>query len=531
MIHGEPQHSTATRAARAGVLIVDDDDHIAEALSIILEGAGYDVTRCDGALEALKYLRAGNVPELILFDLMMPSMNGWEFRVELRREPCWADIPVIAMSADGSAQAAAIDADLYLKKPIDDLTLLRSVESLLENAQQKREDSHRAELERLSSLGLIAAGIAHEINNPLAFIVGNLELARKHLRELEGEVEGLSRARVIALSRLLDHADKGAQRIAEVGRSVAAFSRPDVERAVLVNAIDVLESSIQLAENEIRHRATLTRDYRGIPEVLANPAKLGQVFLNLLTNAAHAVEDGMSVLREIRVAAHTNDDGHAVIAISDNGQGISHAHLARIFDPFFSTKASGAGMGLGLPISQRIVAGLGGSLTVQSELGTGSTFIVTLPAAHVRIAANEASASAKGTRRPKLLVIDDEPMMCDLLEGTLSDDYEVETQKSARDALNALLRGESYDLILCDLMMPDLSGMDLHTQLSRLCPDQAERMVFMTGGTFTERAQAFVERLSCGYLAKPFRTDEAQALIDARLSKLGLSGANHHRVN
>jgi CheY-like chemotaxis protein len=535
MVQGGLSSGTEAQTSRPKIMVVDDDDHIAEALTLVLEAASWEVQRSTSGLDALKRLRSGYLPDLIVLDLMMPDMNGWEFRLEQRGDPRWANIPVIAMSADSSAQAAAIDADIYLRKPVDDLTFVQSVQRLLTATHEAREESRRTEIERLSSLGLIAAGVAHEINNPLAFVVGNLELARKHARELERELTGLSRARLIAMLRLMESADRGAQRIAEVVRSVAAYSRPDTDQLVATDLVQVLEGSIQLVDNEIRHRARLSRAYRDVPAVLGNPGKLGQVFLNLLTHAAHAVGDDGAAMREIRVGTETAADGQAQVTIAHDGELVPRAQLSGVFDPFFSGGPNGGGLGLGLAISHRIVTAMGGTLTVQRDSGEFSVFRVCLPAA---VQATPKSAperlrdeSETAAARARVLVIDDEPMMCDLLDGTLGDRYEVHTRMSARQALQEIQAGASYDVILCDLMMPELSGMDMYAELQRTRPDQAERMVFMTGGTFTERAQAFVDRCPTACLSKPFRPPDVYRALDARLREVGRASAGRQRAN
>jgi signal transduction histidine kinase len=513
---------------RGLVLVIDDDRCVGEAVAFALESSGYRTHLCTDAVDALDYLRAGRLPDLILLDLVMPHMNGWEFRTIQRRERAWADVPLIVMSADGSAQAAAIGADAYLQKPVVREQLVSSVEYTLEAAEHRRDVARHAELERLSSLGLLAAGVAHEINNPLAFVVGNLALAKKHLCKLESELEGLPRARVIALSKLMEQAAAGAQRVAEVVRSVGAYSRPDIEMKAAIDVTEVLESSIQLVHNELRHHARLERSYHKVPAVLGNPAKLGQIFVNLLSNAVHAVSSSRSGNHVIQLATRTGMNGEAMVTISDSGPGIPATLLPRIFEPFFSTKPAGRGMGLGLSICHRLAAEMGGSISVRNAPERGASLTLTLPGIEVAPGTERTAQSEPGPRalerRPSVLVIDDEPMMCEMLLATLADEHDVVTSCDARDALNRLGAGETYDVILCDLMMPEVSGMDVHAELSRSRPDQAGRMVFMTGGTFTARARGFLDALTVGHLEKPFRPPEVLRCITQVLDAHGLSG-------
>jgi signal transduction histidine kinase len=530
--HVQPRVSTSTQ--RASILVIDDDRCVSEAMAFALESCGYRTRVCSDAVEALDLLRSGELPDLILLDLVMPRMNGWEFRIVQRREPAWADVPLIVMSADGSAQAAAIDADAYLQKPVDREVLLSSVAQTLEDAEQKRALQRHAELERLSSLGLLAAGIAHEINNPLAFVVGNLELAQRHIRELELELEGLPQARVIALAKLMDQANAGAQRVVDVVRSVAAFSRPQSDARLQIDVTAVLESSIQLVHNELRHHARLERAYEALPPVLGNPAKLGQVFVNLLSNAIQAVSSAGGSGHVIQVSTRTSARGEAVISVSDTGPGIPSGLVPRIFDPFFSTKPVGRGMGLGLAICQRLVAELGGTIKVRNAPHRGASFTITLPPMRAAEQQEPAPMTTAEPRvfaaRPRILIIDDEPMMCEMLATTLADDYEVITTVDAREALLRFEQGESFDVILCDLMMPNVSGMDVHAELSRSRPEQASRMVFMTGGTFTARARGFLDALTVGHLEKPFRPPDVLRIVEHVLTERGLTGQSQ-RLN
>ncbi len=523
--------ASASGASTApSLLIVEDEVHVREALVELLGSKGYQVDSYADGRAALEGLREKSAPDLIVLDLMMPDMNGWEFRVEQRRDPAWAAIPVIVLTADSSAQASAMDADGYLKKPVEAQALLDTVERLLRSREQARQQVHSAEVDRMSALGVLAAGLAHEINNPLAFVIGNLELAHKRCLHLRGQLTGQALEAAQTLAFLMDQAQHGAQRIAAVVRGVSTFARPGMEQEVAMDVQDVLESSLQLVANEIRHQAVLERDYAPVPLVVGNPAKLGQVFLNLLINAVHAIGEGKASQHRIRVSTQLTQEEQVMINVADTGTGIAPELLSRIFDPFFSTKEVGAGMGLGLAISQRLVSSMGGSIKVESAPGQGTTFSVLLPKqaqVEPRIAPPPPTApkAMPVARRARILVIDDEAMMCDLLRTVLEDDYEVTALSSSRTALEHLLSGASYDLILCDLMMPELTGMDLYAELMRKRPALVNRIVFMTGGAFTARASQFLDHIENPRLMKPFRAGELQRLIEQQLAELQGPGA------
>jgi PAS domain S-box-containing protein len=367
--------------------------------------------------------------------------------------------------------------------------------------------------DRMVSVGTLAAGVAHEINNPLAYVLTNLELVAsrrlphlaERLRALGGEASevGAELERVVGM---IDVAREGSERVRDIVRDLRTFTRGEEEKRSPVDVRRILDASINLAWNEIRHRATLERDYRDVPPVLANEARLGQVFLNLLVNAAQALEVGDAARNVIRVRTATDRGGQVVVSVSDSGPGIPADILARIFDPFFTTKPVGLGTGLGLWICQGIVTALGGSVTAESHAGQGAVFRVALPpAAPVEVSTTEPAPLPQADRwRFRLLVVDDELAIGRTLAIALADECEVTTVASGREALAILSGPAEFDVVLCDLMMPDVSGMDVYERVLHARPDVARRFVFVTGGAFTDRARAFVDDVKLPVLEKPF---------------------------
>jgi CheY-like chemotaxis protein/anti-sigma regulatory factor (Ser/Thr protein kinase) len=278
-----------------------------------------------------------------------------------------------------------------------------------------------------------------------------------------------------------------------------------------------------MALNEIRHRGRLQRDYQpGLPPAQTNEARLGQVVLNLLVNAAHAMPEASDREKVITLATRT-EGGRIVIEVTDTGTGIARENLARLFDPFFTTKPVGVGTGLGLYICQQALASMDGSITVESELGRGSTFCVSLPAASEPIAHEpEHAPEVAATRRARILAIDDEPQIGRVLQHTLKG-HDVSVADSAYAALDRLRSGERFDLIFCDLMMPGMTGMELHATLAKELPEQARRMVFLTGGAFTARASEFLETIDEPHVEKPFEVRAMRALVAERLALLGFA--------
>jgi nitrogen-specific signal transduction histidine kinase/CheY-like chemotaxis protein len=374
------------------------------------------------------------------------------------------------------------------------------------------------ESDRLASVGLLAAGVAHEVNNPLAWLTASLEFIEDELARVApllapGELDEARKA--------LSDARDGAGRIKHVVRDLKTFARTDDERRVPVRLAAVVDSAINVAGNEIRHRARLVRDLRPVPPVLGSEARLGQVVVNLLINAAQALPDGHAPAHEVRVSLFTDARGWARLEVRDTGMGIPRDVLPRIFDPFFTTKPSGVGTGLGLSICRNLVAQLDGELGVESEPGAGALFHVSLPPAE-----GVEDAPAEGARpvqdepaRAKVLVVDDEPAILAALRRILTPQHEVSLLADAREALARIAGGARFDLILCDLMMPPMSGMELHQHLTALAPDQAERMVFVTGGGFTEGARAFLAKASNPTLQKPFEREQIRRLVREALQR------------
>jgi PAS domain S-box-containing protein len=375
--------------------------------------------------------------------------------------------------------------------------------------------------DRMASVGLLAAGIAHEINNPLAAVLANVHLALRDVSELSAAIGPSPQLR--ALHEELGDVDLAAQRIRDIVRDLKLFSRAEGERRGPVDLHDVLDSTLRMAGNELRHRADVVKCYGTVPLVDGDESRLGQVFLNLFINAAQAIPEGRASENRIEIATATAGDGRVVVRVSDTGAGMPPEVVRRLFTPFFTTKPIGVGTGLGLSICHRIVSSLGGEITVGSTPGVGTTFsVLLLPAATTAVAAAApARAEPPTAQRGKVLVVDDDPMVAAVVRRILASDHDLTSTTSAQHALDLCSGGERYDVILCDLMMPQMTGMDLHAELARLAPDQAERMLFFTGGAFTERARSFLDEVDNLRLEKPFDAVTLRTLIASRLRQVG----------
>ncbi len=371
---------------------------------------------------------------------------------------------------------------------------------------------------RLAGVGTLAAGAAHEINNPLAFIGSNMAFLRETLERLRGELSGGG-----ATGQDLEDAvqaaresEEGARRIREVVSGLNAFTRRRDDRREPVDVRRAVAAAIGLARNEIRHRARLVEKMAEVPPVIGSQHRIEQVVVNLLVNAAQAIPEGAAETNAVSVSVSPTEAGKVAIEVSDTGSGMSPDVRGRIFEPFFTTKPVGAGTGLGLYVCHGIVSELGGRIEVESEPGKGSTFRVILPAA-----AGAAKPPPEPAVEPvpgRVLVVDDDASVAASIRRLLAPAQEVVVCTDAREALGRLGRGEAFDLVICDLMMPGISGIELHETLARMAPDLARDMIFITGGAFTPGARAFLARSPHIWIEKPFAPEALRSAVADKLA-------------
>jgi PAS domain S-box-containing protein len=364
--------------------------------------------------------------------------------------------------------------------------------------------------DRMASVGTLAAGVAHEINNPLASVIANLDMAVEDLGTMQERVELPA-----DLVEELRDARSSAERVREIVRDLKIFSRSNEERRGAVDVEKVLESTLRMAWNELRHRAKLVKSYGKVPKVDANESRLGQVFLNLIVNAVQAIPEGNFEGNEIRISTKLDGD-RVVVGIRDTGAGIPPEVQRRLFTPFFTTKPVGVGTGLGLAISHRIITSLGGDISFESELGAGTEFKVVLPVSQgmLPVPTQRVPKPAPAKRRGRVLVIDDEESLAHAIRRYLAQAHHVEALTSGRLAIDRLASGERYDVILCDLMMPQVTGMELHGAVLKIDPAQAEKIVFVSGGAFTAAAREFLDAVPNRRIEKPFDLKMLRDLVN-----------------
>ena len=379
-------------------------------------------------------------------------------------------------------------------------------------SDKKQTEMHLMLSDRMASVGTLAAGVAHEINNPLASVIANLDMALQDIVAL-AETAKLPPD----LSEELKDARTAADRVREIVRDLKIFSRGEEDRHGPVDVEHVLESTLRMAWNELRHRAKLVRNYGKVPPVDAHESRLGQVFLNLIVNAAHAIPPGNYEANEIRISTSVDPAGRVVIDIRDTGTGIPLDVRPRLFTPFFSTKPVGVGTGLGLAISHRIISQFGGTINYDTEVGKGTEFHIALPVAGGTVTQQQTQkiwTRTPAIRRGNVLVIDDEESLAQAIRRFLSVEHNVTAVYRARDALDLLELGTRYDVILCDLMMPQITGMELHGEIVRIDSAQAGRIVFLTGGAFAPSARDFLATATNRRIEKPFDLKEVRRLVN-----------------
>lgn len=389
---------------------------------------------------------------------------------------------------------------------------VRAVGAMQDITERRELEQRLALSDRMASVGTLAAGVAHEINNPLFYVLGNIDVAIAEHEALGIEPDVLDALR---------EARQGAVRIAEIVRSMRVFARTDLVTSNAVDVDAVVNAALNMAMNEIRHRARLVKHLGAPPLAAANETRLVQVVLNLLVNAAQSIPEGSADLDEVRVTTGVAPGGEISIEVSDTGSGMSPETLSRIFDPFFTTKGVGHGMGLGLSIVHSIVTSFGGEISVSSTQGKGSTFRVLLPRATPASLLPRPS-TAPDVRRSRVLIVEDERALARALRRMLGADHEIVVAEGGRHALEVLAADPHFDVVLCDVMMPDLTGADLHREVSGRSPELGRRFVFMSGGAFGAQARSYVDATGQPMLAKPFdrrQLSRALAALETQRSR------------
>ncbi len=483
------------------------------------------------ANQAAELLFARNAEDLVgsSFEHPLENKSSTEIEISHQREgePKLAQMRVAEVEWDGQPAFLA---------SIRDITDLRRTQEL------ERRLMHA---NRLTAIGQLAAGVAHEINNPAAFVQVNIGVLGNEVREmrtalrsaahqLEAEIgphaaallssvlnEHDMPAKLATMEEVFDECLVGVKRIATTVKDLGCFSRIEEDDVDVVDLNDVVNVACSMTFNEVRHHAELIKELGDIPVIAADRAKVTQVLINLIINATHAIEQGDSTHNSIRVSTQRRN-GAVIVAVEDTGCGIPERDLERIFEPFFTTKSRERGTGLGLSISAETIRKHGGDMRVESTVGRGSRFEVEFPE-RTGLRTNKSasripSLTSMPPRRARVLVIDDERMLRKAVRRVLEPTHEVVEAQDGAEGLEILAHGPAFDVVICDLMMPGVDGVGVHESLSRSDPKLLERFVFVTGGAFTTRARSFISNAQPTVLEKPVSTDLIRGIV-RRLSR------------
>jgi signal transduction histidine kinase/ActR/RegA family two-component response regulator len=387
----------------------------------------------------------------------------------------------------------------------------RMAQAKAERQRRGAEDAARMlQADRMASVGQLAAGVAHEINNPLAYITANLAFVQEQLALMGPSASNEAR-------EALAEAREGIERVASIVLDLKTFTREDASDANLLDLRVVLDSTLRIVENELKHKAELVRRYPRDPAfALATEPRLVQVFLNLLMNAVQALPSGENAENTITIEIARDARGYHHVTVSDTGPGMAPDVLARAMDPFFTTKPVGVGTGLGLAVCRNVVRGLGGEIQIESAIGRGTRVAVTLPPPPASITrprpVSVAPEPLSSSMRLKVLVIDDDPLVGRGLRRQLQH-HDVTAVTSGHEAVAALERGQRFELILCDLMMPGLTGADVFEKVAALGHGLEQNIVFLTGGVFSDKVADFLNRIPNPRLTKPVSTAQLESVL------------------
>lgn len=371
-------------------------------------------------------------------------------------------------------------------------------------AELKETQAQLVNAEKFAAIGQLAAGVAHELNNPSSWILLGLGHAQRRIAEARALGAGDLAEILDDLDSTLSDARAGMERIRVVVGDLRTLSRADAAEVTDVSLNEVVELSCKLARPAYQSAATVVLNLGALPLIRGSQARLGQLVTNLLLNSVHALG---STHGEITVT--TRDEGdHVVLSVEDSGPGIPEELRERVFEPYFTTKPVDMGTGLGLALVRKIATAHGGEARVGEGQGDGACIEVLFPVSKSTSAVMRAQMlPVESPRRGRLLIIDDEPMLLRAVSSALDIDHDVVVANGGQEAL-ALLEGDgAFDLIICDLQMPVLDGVAVYEAMASRAPERLKKLVFMTGGAVTARAQAFLARTRPRVIEKPIEID------------------------
>jgi PAS domain S-box-containing protein len=538
-------------AADDAILVADfASAMISEANPAACELLGYRPSEFE-SIRAQSLFAAEDTEALDLFEELERCERVSHPNVRARRKDgttFWAELRAKVFESRGTKFVLFI---------VRDVTHRIERESELARAYQSLKDAQAKLIHsgKLAAIGQIAGGVAHEVNNPATFILTNLRVMRENVGVFRRTMSRLKRevfdARVLppdkqrAVEQILGAADfeallrdtsemvddnlTGIERIASIVRDLRTFSRIEQDDVQEVAVNEIVDVACNLAYADIRHCARLVKELSKLPPVTAEPGKLAQVLTKLLVNAAHAIKEGSADDNEIRVSTRLEGDD-VVVAVQDTGCGISKEALARIFEPFDATESREGGAGLGLSLCSDIVHMHGGSIGATSEEGRGSRFEVRLPRAKESGDRSPATSSVPVVvrqgegARARVLVIDDDVAVLRAYRRMLSARHDVVLASGGAEGLRTLEKDEGFDVVLCDVMMPQLDGPMVYEALKARASRLLEKVVFCSGGAFTPRAKEFLASIKNPFLSKPIDPAALESVIQKARARRAEAG-------
>jgi signal transduction histidine kinase len=509
------------------ILIVDDEAANVLLMQRMLEDAGYQaLTTTTDSRRVLELYRRVH-PDLILLDLMMPHLDGLAVLEQLRGEiPATAYVPVLVLTADATLEARcralAAGARDFVTKPFEQFEVLLRIRNLLETRQlyvaleqhnRSLEETVRQRTERLmqsekvATMGSLLAGVAHELNNPLTVLSGQSQL--------------LLTSADAGLARRAAQIHRAAERCVRIVRNFLSLARQRPPERTEVSLKQVAQGALELLAYELRTDAVelVVEVPDDLPVMWADGHQLHQVLVNMLANAHHAMRRQPGPKRITLRARRTGE--RVRLEIADTGCGIPPNVVARIFEPFFTTKAAGEGTGLGLSLCRGIIEEHGGTITVESAPGRGTTFGIELPVvAPPRVTAPAAAAAAPPIRPGRVLVVDDEAGVAEVVAEAIGrDGHQTRIATHGAMALAMLAEG-GYDAIVSDTKMPVMDGEGFFGELEARFPAMRRRIVFLTGDVLSREKRAVLEATGAPVLTKPCDLDDVRRTVNGVLARV-----------
>ena len=381
--------------------------------------------------------------------------------------------------------------------------------------ERKRSEANLLQSDRLASLGMLAGGMAHSLNNPLTYVLLNLDHLVKKLPLMAGEATHMADA----LARLAE-AREGAERMASIVKRMRNLARTDDTEIRAVDLSSVLESVVEIVGNEMHHRGRLITAIEPVPPVVANESRIEQVCLGLVLFAARVLPEDSAKTNKVRLSLYSEERQNVIIEIICDGVELDATQLRSLFEPFASSDEARTA-GFGLSVCSSIIDQLGGTIRAESVVGPGLSLTITFPCTRPSSTTEPPPPSSQQSSNPpstatgsaRILVIDDDPGVGRALRLMMEEEHDVTCYTSPREALRRLLQDQSFDLVFCDLMMPELTGMDIYQVLRFNRPGYEARLVFMTGGAFTASAKRFLAQVPNPRIEKPFNLRALQRMV------------------